>query len=103
MKYKVLRSDIAESQLTEILRYTAYLTGDIKSSLDFLDAVDEAGKQLEIFPESGINPKDPAFKRCGYRYLIVKNYYLFYKVNHTTKTVIIHAIIYCKAEYKHFL
>ena len=103
MKYKVLRSGYAENQLSDILRYITYLTGDTKSAIDFLDAVDEARKQLEDFPESGINPRDPSIKRCGYRYLIVKNYYLFYKVNHISKTVTIHAVIYGKADYKHLL
>lgn len=54
MKYKVLRSDIAESQLTDILRYITHLTGDTASALSLLDEPEEAPKQLEDFPESGI-------------------------------------------------
>ena len=103
MKYKVLRTGTAEIQLTEILQYITRLTGDTKSALNLLDDIEEAQKRLEEFPESGINPRDIAIKRWGYRYLIIKNYYMFYKVNHTNKTVMIYAIIYCKADYKHFL
>ena len=103
MKYTVLRSGIAERQLTEILRYMTRLTGDTQSALNFLDDLDKARLQLEDFPESGIRPRDFAIRRMGYRFLIVKNYYLFYKVNHTAKTVTIHAIVYAKADYKNFL
>ena len=103
MKYQVLRSGVAENQLTEILQYIIHLTGDTKSALDFLDELDKARLQLEEFPESGINPRDIAIKRCGYRFLIIRNYYLFYKVNHAAKTVTIHAIIYCKADYIHLI
>ena len=103
MKYKGFRSDIAENQLFEILRYITNLTGDTQSALVFLDAIDKATLQLEDFPESGIIPRDLGIRRCGYRFLIVKNYYLFYKINHNEKKVIIYAIIYCKADYKRFL
>lgn len=103
MKYKVLRSDIAENQLTEIPRYITNLTGDIQSALEFLDAIDKAKLQLEDFPESGIIPRDLAIRRCGYRFLIVQNYYLFYKINHNEKKVIIYTIIYCKTDYERFL
>ena len=103
MKYRVLRSGIAESQLTEILRYITRLTGDTQSALDFLDEMDKARLQLEDFPESGINPRDITLRRCGYRFLIVKNYFVFYKVNHPTRTVMIHAIIYGKSDYKYLL
>ena len=103
MKYTVLRSGIAENQLTEILRYMTLLTGDTQSALNFLDELDKARMQLEDFPESGINPRDIAVRRMGYRFLLVKNYYFFYKVNHAAKTVTIHAIVYGKADYKKFL
>ena len=103
MKYQVLRTDVAESQLTDILQYITRLTGDTASALSLLDELEAAQKQLEDFPKSGINPRYLAIRRCGYRFLIIKNHYLFYKVNHGKKTVTIYAIIYCRADYKHLL
>ena len=103
MKYQVLRTAVAESQLTDILQYITRLTGDTVSALSLLDELEAAQKQLEDFPESGINPRNLAIRRCGYRFLVIKNYYLFYKVNHGKKTVTIYAVIYCRADYKHLL
>ena len=56
MKYQVLRTAVAESQLTDILQYITRLTGDTVSALNLLDEFEAAQKQLEDFPESGINP-----------------------------------------------
>ena len=103
MKYSVLRSDIAESQLTDILHYITMISGGIQSALDLLDEIEEAGKQLEDFPESGVRPRDIVIRRRGFRFLIVKNYYLFYKIDHQSRTVVIHAIIYMRADYKQLL
>ena len=100
MKYKVLHTAVTESQLTDILHYMTRLIGDTASALSLPDELEAAQKHLEDFPESGINPGDLAIKRCGYRFLIKKKY-LFYKVNHIKKTVMIYAVIYCKADHKH--
>ncbi|MBQ6482946.1 MAG: type II toxin-antitoxin system RelE/ParE family toxin [Anaerolineaceae bacterium] len=103
MKYQVLHSGIAENQLTDILRYITQLTGDTQSALNLLDELEKAAAQLENFPESGTVPRDITIRKSGYRYLIIGNYFLFYKVDHTQRTVTIYSFLYMKSDYKHLL
>ena len=103
MKYRVVRSDIANSQLEEIIRYITNPTDDIQSALNLLDDLDKATRQLEDSPESGINPRDIAVKRSGYRYLLIRSYYMFYKIDHAARTVVVYAFIYAKSDYKQLL
>ena len=56
---------------------------------------------LAQFPERCPHPRDLALKAKGYRYLLVKNYYVFYVVKEDT--VQIRRILYARRDYASLL
>ena len=77
MEYKILRTDKADEQLRDIIFYIA--------------------------EDSGSVPRYATLRRQGYKVLIVEQHLVFYKVNDTSKTVIIYAVVDGRREYKNLI
>lgn len=103
MKYRIVRTDKADEQIREILFYIADDSGSVDTALDYLDKMESAVNNLEDFPYSGSIPKYAILRRQGYRVLIVERHLIFYKINETEKTVVIHAVVDGRREYRNLL
>ena len=97
--YKVRIYPAAERDLLEIVEYLNTLSPQV--ALKYYDLLTEQIASLSSMPERCPRPKDLALIAKGYRYLIVKDYLVFYKV--VGDTVQIHRILYGRRDYQALL
>lgn len=99
MNCKIVFTDTAKSDLRDIAIYLADLSKDKKLAIRFVRELQEKVKILEQFPESGAIPRDRVLKSNGYRFLVHKDYLLFYLYEKETNTANIMAIFNGKRDY----
>lgn len=93
--YKVLIFPTARQDLLEIIEYLNTLSP--QAALAYYDLLTEQIAGLSTMPHRCPRPRDLALAAKGYRYLIVKDYLVFYKV--VEDTVQIHRILYGRRDY----
>ncbi len=98
-RYKVKIYPAAEQDLGEIVGYLNTLSADV--ALSYYDMLVEGIASLSTMPERCPHPRDLALTAKGYRYLIVKDYLVFYMV--VGDTVQIHRILYGRRDYRPIL
>ncbi len=94
-EYKVKIYPTAEQDLTDIVDYLNTLSVDV--ALKYYDMLVDEIASLSSMPERCPRPRDLALAAKGYRYLIVKDYLVFYMV--VEDTVQIHRILYGRRDY----
>ena len=94
-EYKIKIYPTAEQDLVEIVDYLNTLSTDV--ALKYYDMLVNEIASLSSLPERCPHPKDLALTAKGYRYLIVKDYLVFYMV--VGNTVQIHRILYGRRDY----
>ena len=95
-QYKVKIYPAAQQDLLDIIDYLNTLSPE--AALGYYDQMTEAIASLSQFPERCPRPKDLALAAKGYRYLVVKQYLVFYVV--TGDTVQIRRILYGRRDYR---
>ncbi len=103
MKWNVLMTDTAKSDLREFALYLYDQSGDAENAASFVTELQEQCLALESFPERGAVPKDYVLKALGYRYLTYKHYLIFYMTDVKTQSVSIHAFFNEKAYYFRYM
>ena len=98
MKYKVIRTDTADSMIRKIILYDAKNFGNAVA-LKKLDALENAIMKLEDNPYIGVTPKYTVLKRQGYLVLILEKDMVFYKVDEHKKQVIVYAVVDQRQDY----
>ena len=93
--YKIKIFPTAKQELEEVIGYVNTLYPD--AALRDYDLLVEEIASLSKMPERCPRPKDLALVAKGYRYLIVKNYLVFYAV--VGDTVQIRRILYARRDY----
>ena len=98
MKYKVIRTDTADSLIRRSVLYVAENFGaDV--ALEELDYLEESIMNLGDNPYIGVEPKYNVLKRQGYLVLILEKDIVFYKVDDNKKQVIIYAVVDQRQDY----
>lgn len=98
MKYKVIRTDTADSLIRRIVLYVAENFG-ADGALEKLDYLEESIMNLEDNPYIGVEPKYNVLKRQGYLVLILEKDIVFYKVEENKKQVIVYAVVDQRQDY----
>ena len=93
--YKVVIYPTAKRDFQEIVDYLNTLSTQV--ALDYYDLLTEKISSLSQFPLRCPCVRDLALAAKGYRYLLVKNYLVFFVVE--GNTVQIRRILYAKREY----
>ncbi len=93
--YKVLIFPTAAQDLAELVEYLNTLSAD--AAIKYYDMLTEQISSLSPMPERCPKPKDLALSAKGYRYLIVRDYLVFYVV--AGSTVQIRRILYGRRDY----
>lgn len=93
--YKIKTFPTAKQDLEGVIGYLNTLSPD--AALRDYDLLVEEIASLSKMPERCPRPKDLALAAKGYRYLIVKNYLVFYAV--IGDTVQIRRILYARRDY----
>ena len=97
--YDVILYPTAKQDLLDIIDYLNTLSPD--AALRYYDLLTEEIASLSRMPERCPHPKDLALAAKGYRYLIVKDYLVFYVVS--GRTVQIRRILYGRRDYQSLL
>ena len=97
--YKIKIFPTAKQDLEEVIGYLNTLSPDAASK--YYDLLVEEIASLSKMPERCPKPKDLALAAKGYRYLIVKNYLVFYVI--IGDTVQIRRILYARRDYSALL
>lgn len=98
-KYNVLLYPTAKQDLLEIIDYLNTLSPE--AALRYYDLLTEEISSLSHMPERCPHPRDLALAAKGYRYLIVKDYLVFYVIS--GNTVQIRRILYGRRDYQSLL
>ncbi len=98
-KYEIRFLQIAEEDFSEIISYIA-----MDSPKSAANLAEKIAKDIEILsynPQLGRVPSDEDIKILGYRYLIVRNYIVFYTIE--DDKIFIHRILHGARNYKELL
>ena len=87
---------LAKSDLEAIFDYICRDSPAMADS--FLKKIDRTLQRLKNFPMSGALPKDILLKKKGYRFLVIENYLVFYRIE--KKTVWIYRVLHGKRRYE---
>ena len=97
--YKIKIFPTAKQDMEDVIAYLNTLSPD--AALRYYDLLVEEIASLAKMPERCPRPKDLALAAKGYRYLLVKNYLVFYVV--VGDTVQIRRILYARRNYQALL
>ena len=98
MKYKVLRTDTADSLIRKIILYVAERCGN-DVALEKLNALETSILALADNPYIGTDPRYTVLKRQGYKVLITEKDLVFYKINEEQKEVTIYTVFDQRQDY----
>lgn len=99
MSCKIVITDTAKSDLRDIAVYLADMSKDKQLAIRFVKELQEKTKILEQFPESGAIPRDRVLKSNGYRFLVHKDYLIFYLYEKKDNTAYVMAVFNGKRDY----
>lgn len=98
MKYDIIRTDMADSQIRGIILYVAEKFGN-DVALQKLNDLEKGILALADNPDIGVEPRYLVLRRQGYKVLILEKDLVFYKVNEQRKEVIIYAVADQRQDY----
>lgn len=103
MIFKVKFADTAKEDLRNIATYIAEQSKDRKIAIQFVNELREKTKILETFPKCGAIPDDRIMKNSDYRFLIHKEYVIFYHYIPKNNTSYILSIFNTKRDYSRIM
>ncbi len=98
MKYTVIRTEIADSQIRQIILRIAENFGKAVA-LEKLEELEYNLKLLASNPNIGAEPHYLVLKRQGYKVLVLEKNLVFYKINEEEKQIIIYAVVDHRQDY----
>lgn len=101
--YQVILSSDANNDINQIVVFIASESGSTKTALNYLDKLESVILSLNKYPERGSNPRYKILRNQGYKFIVVENHLVFYKIKEDIKTVIIYRVLHHKSPYKNFL
>lgn len=99
MSYRVKITDTAKQDLRKIAFWIAEQSQDKEIAKQFVKQLREECKKLDTFPKSGSLPKDRVLKSLGYRFIVYKDYLIFYLTDDEEMIVHVMAIFNEKQDY----
>lgn len=99
MNYRVKITDTALQDLREIALWIAEQSRDNEIAKRFVNELREECKKLNSFPNNGSLPKDRILKSLGYRFIVHKEYLIFYLTDDEEMVVNVMAIFHAKRDY----
>lgn len=99
MSYQVRITETAKQDLREIAFYIAERSKDNEIAKRFIMELREQCNRLVDFPQGGAFPKDRILRSFDFRYIVHKDYLIFYTIDETQKIVSVLAIFNSKKDY----
>jgi plasmid stabilization system protein ParE len=101
--YSVHITDIAEEDIVSTVKYIADVLKAPMSANHLLDEIERYENILENTPNMYAFVPDEYLTTKGLKYVMVKNYMLFYTVNEETKTVVVIRFLHGRRDWKNIL
>ena len=98
MKYKIIRTDTADSLIRKIILYVAENFGN-DVALEKLDELEKDILSLRDDPYICVDPKYTVLRRQGYKVLITKMDLVFYKIDEINKVITVYAVVDQRQDY----
>ena len=98
MKYRVERTDTADSLIRKTVLFTAENFGN-DVAFEKLDYLEESIMNLGDNPYIGAEPRYNVLKRQGYLVLILEKDLVFYKIDDDKKVVTVYAVVDQRQDY----
>ena len=98
MKYKVERTDTADSMIRRIIFFVAENFGN-DVALEKLDYLESSLMSLGDNPYIGTEPRYNVLRRQGYQVLLLEKDLFFYKIDEDRNLVTIYAVVDQRQEY----
>ena len=99
MNYVIEITETAKSDLRKIALFITEETKNPDIALRFISELRQTCERLKELPNSGTNPKDRILLSLGYKYLIHKDYLIFYNIHVDVKKIYIDAFFNGKMDY----
>lgn len=99
MSYRVILTDTAVQDLREIAFWMAERSQDRELTKRFVGDLRNECERLKNFPNAGAIPRDRVLKSAGHRFVVHKDYLIFYTVDEDKQCVHILAIFHAKKDY----
>ncbi len=99
MSFRVKFTETAKDDLRNIATYIAEASGEKSVAIKFVNELREKARILEDFPENGSLPRDRVMLSAGYRFLVHKDYLIFYHYEPKEGISYILAIFNAKRDY----
>ena len=99
MSYTVRLTDTARQDLREIAFWIADQSKDSEIAKRFVEELRTECKKLDTFSYAGAFPKDRILKSVDYRFMVHREYLIFYLVDEEEKQVNIMAIFNSRKDY----
>lgn len=99
MSCKVIITETAKQDLREIAFYQAERSKDKQLAREFVSGLRDECKKLQVFPEVGALSRDRILRSAGQRFLVYKDYLIFYVVDTEGKSV--HVLAFFDAKKDH--
>ena len=103
MKYAIKFTLVAKNDLKDIAVYIAEQSKEKSIALRFIEELQNKITRLADFPLTGACPSDRLLRSMGYRFLVHKEYLIFYTVNDALKEIYIEAVFNSKKDYMRVL
>lgn len=103
MRCNVVMTETAIGDFKKIARDILELSKDADTALKFIAELKAECNRLADFPQSGALPSDRNLVCRGYRFLVHKEYLIFYTYEPDEDTVYITAAFNAKRDYKRVL
>ena len=100
MAYKIIETELAQQDLSDIVDYILGTLENPSAVATFLDEVEACYDNLEQHPLMFEACHDPRLGTLGYRKAIIRNYIMIYKVIESTKTVSIMRFFHGRQDYE---
>ena len=97
--YRLAISELAHSDLDNIVSYIAVHLANPTAAVNFLNEVEKCYGYLKSNPLMYERCHDPYLERAGYHKATIKNYVMVYKVDEVDQAVIIHRFFYGAQDY----
>lgn len=103
MNYKTIITDTAKQDLKDIIFWIASESGSTDIAKKFGEEFKDRIKSIGLFPEKGSYPDDYIIRSMDFRYIVYKDYLIFYKINEPLKEIIVSAVFNSKKDYTRVL
>ena len=103
MRYAILMTETAIADFKKIALDIFDVSKDVDTAVRFVTEMRAECNRLADFPQSGALPNDRNLVCQGYRFLVYKDYLIFYTYEEGDHTVYIKAAFNAKRDYTHVM